>query len=141
MAALPSLSSMTSVCFFKNAMSSPSGLESAHTVDAATAQAQALVDHYAGMTDAKVKPSSWLITDPAMCERVWTIRETGASATALTIHPNAPDPVVGWEDAAVDPLRLGDYLREFQALVDRHGYQTSLYGHFGDGCIHARIPH
>src|SRR5690606_37592283 len=25
------------------------------------------------------------------------------------------------------------------ALVDRHGYQTSLYGHFGDGCIHARI--
>jgi len=36
-------------------------------------------------------------------------------------------------------LRLGDYLREFQALVDRHGYRTSLYGHFGDGCIHARI--
>jgi Fe-S oxidoreductase len=50
-----------------------------------------------------------------------------------------PDPVVGWEDAAVDPMRLGDYLREFQALVDRHGYRTSLYGHFGDGCIHARI--
>jgi hypothetical protein len=46
---------------------------------------------------------------------------------------------VGWEDAAVDPLRLGDYLREFQALVDRYGYRTSLYGHFGDGCIHARI--
>jgi Fe-S oxidoreductase len=39
----------------------------------------------------------------------------------------------------VDPLRLGDYLREFQALVDRNGYRTSLYGHFGDGCIHARI--
>ena len=111
----------------------------ADTVDAATAQAQALVDHYAGMAETAVKPSSWLITDPAMCERVWTIRETGASATALTIHPNAPDPVVGWEDAAVDPLRLGDYLREFQALVDSHGYQTSLYGHFGDGCIHARI--
>ncbi len=111
----------------------------ADTIDGATAQAQALVDHYAGMADEKVKPSSWLITDPAMCERVWTIRETGASATALTIHAGEPDPVVGWEDAAVDPLRLGDYLREFQALVDRHGYQTSLYGHFGDGCIHARI--
>ena len=47
--------------------------------------------------------------------------------------------MVGWEDAAVDPLRLGDYLREFQALVDACGYKTSLYGHFGDGCIHARI--
>ncbi|MCW5604159.1 MAG: FAD-binding oxidoreductase [Burkholderiales bacterium] len=111
----------------------------ADTVAAATAQAQALVDHYAGKPGTVPKPSSWLITDPAMCERVWTIRETGASATALTIHPGEPDPVVGWEDAAVDPLRLGDYLREFQALVDRHGYQTSLYGHFGDGCIHARI--
>ena len=113
----------------------------AETVDAASAQATALVDHYAGkpVTPQTLKPSSWVITDPSMCERIWTIRETAASATALTIHPDQPDPIVGWEDAAVDPLRLGDYLREFQALVDRHGYQTSLYGHFGDGCIHARI--
>ena len=113
----------------------------AGTVDAASAQAAALVEYYAGKTDAPQtpKPSSWLITDPVLCERIWTLRETAASATALTIHPGEPDPVVGWEDAAVDPLRLGDYLREFQALVDRHGYATSLYGHFGDGCIHARI--
>jgi len=113
----------------------------ADTVDAAGAQAAALVEHFAGkpLAPQTLKPSSWLFTDPAMCERIWTIRETAASATALTIHPDQPDPVVGWEDAAVDPLRLGDYLREFQALVDRHGYQTSLYGHFGDGCIHARI--
>lgn len=111
----------------------------ADTVEAAAAQAQGLVDHYAAKPEGALKPSSWLITDAAMCERVWTIRETGASATALTIEPGAVDPIVGWEDAAVDPLRLGDYLREFQALVDRHGYQTSLYGHFGDGCIHARI--
>lgn len=111
----------------------------ADTIDAASAQAQALIDHYTGKPEGALIPSAWLITDSAMCERIWTIRETAASATALTIHPDQPDPVVGWEDAAVDPLRLGDYLREFQALVDRHGYQTSLYGHFGDGCIHARI--
>jgi Fe-S oxidoreductase len=74
-----------------------------------------------------------------MCTRIWTLRESGASETTLSIVPGQPDAVVGWEDAAVDPLRLGDYLREFQELVDRHGYQTSLYGHFGDGCIHARI--
>ena len=108
----------------------------AATVDAASVQAAALITHYAGKPTS---PSSWLITDPALCERIWTIRETAASASALTIHPGQPDPMVGWEDAAVDPLRLGDYLREFQALVDRHGYETSLYGHFGDGCIHARI--
>jgi FAD/FMN-containing dehydrogenase/Fe-S oxidoreductase len=80
-----------------------------------------------------------LLTDKAMINRLWTIRETGASATALNLGGKGADPVVGWEDAAVDPMRLGHYLREFQALIDRMGYRTSLYGHFGDGCIHARI--
>jgi FAD/FMN-containing dehydrogenase/Fe-S oxidoreductase len=83
--------------------------------------------------------SPGVITDKALMSRLWTIRETGASATSLNLRGIGPDPVVGWEDAAVDPLRLGDYLRRFQALVDRFGYRTSLYGHFGDGCIHARI--
>jgi FAD/FMN-containing dehydrogenase/Fe-S oxidoreductase len=69
----------------------------------------------------------------------WSIREQGASATAISTNPDEPDPVVGWEDTAVDPHQLGDYLRDFQQLVDRYNYKTSLYGHFGDGCIHARI--
>jgi FAD/FMN-containing dehydrogenase/Fe-S oxidoreductase len=80
-----------------------------------------------------------LLVEPEMQTRVWTLRETAASHTALSIDPGVPDPAVGWEDAAVDPLRLPEYLRAFQALVDRHGYRTSLYGHFGDGCVHARI--
>jgi len=81
-----------------------------------------------------------IVADPVQMNRLWAVRETGASATSLNLKGTpGPDPIVGWEDAAVDPLRLGDYLREFQALVDRHGYRTSLYGHFGDGCIHARI--
>ncbi|MFN7087142.1 MAG: FAD-binding and (Fe-S)-binding domain-containing protein [Burkholderiales bacterium] len=108
----------------------------ADTLEAATEKARRLLRSWQGQPAA---PSSWLITDPAMQTRIWTIRETGASATTLSITPGQPDPAIGWEDAAVDPLRLGDYLREFQALVARHGYQTSLYGHFGDGCIHARI--
>ena len=108
----------------------------ADTAAAAEGKARALMRHYENKPDA---PSAWLITDPMQQTRIWAIRETGASATALALHPDAPDPAVGWEDAAVDPLRLGDYLRDFQALVDRYGYKTSLYGHFGDGCIHARI--
>ncbi len=81
-----------------------------------------------------------VVTDRGEMGRLWAIRETGASATSLNLKGTpGPDPIVGWEDAAVDPLRLGDYLREFRRLVDRHGYRTSLYGHFGDGCIHARI--
>ncbi|HSA89498.1 MAG TPA: FAD-binding and (Fe-S)-binding domain-containing protein [Burkholderiales bacterium] len=80
-----------------------------------------------------------LIAEKSLMSRLWTLRETGASATALDLGGKGPDPVVGWEDAAVDPMRLGGYLREFQGLVERYGYRTSLYGHFGDGCIHARI--
>lgn len=79
------------------------------------------------------------VHEPADTQALWSIREQGASATSMSLDPHAPDPVVGWEDTAVDPLQLGSYLREFQALVDRYGYSTSLYGHFGDGCIHARI--
>jgi len=84
-------------------------------------------------------PTMRLVDERGLIERVWAIRETGSSATALNLGGVGPDPVVGWEDAAVDPLRLGNYLREFQGLIDRYGYKTSLYGHFGDGCIHARI--
>ncbi len=83
--------------------------------------------------------TGFVVEDKAKQRKIWSIRETGASAVSLSIDPSRPDPMVGWEDAAVDPLRLGDYLRQFQALVDRYRYETCLYGHFGDGCVHARI--
>jgi FAD/FMN-containing dehydrogenase/Fe-S oxidoreductase len=83
--------------------------------------------------------SGFVVEDRVKQQKIWSIRETGASAVSLSIDPSKPDPIVGWEDAAVDPMRLGDYLRRFQALVDRYGYETCLYGHFGDGCVHARI--
>lgn len=108
----------------------------AETQEKAVAKANALRAHLSELSGA---PSFSLVDEPSLQHRIWGIRETGASATAMSLDPSRPDPVVGWEDAAVDPLHLGDYLREFQALVDRYGYETSLYGHFGDGCIHARI--
>lgn len=110
----------------------------ADSIAAASAQAQQ-AEAYFRQRPAGPRPSSWLVEDPALQRRIWSIRETGASATQLSIDPEIPDPQVGWEDAAVDPARLGDYLRAFQALVDRYGYRTSLFGHFGDGCVHARI--
>ena len=108
----------------------------ADTPEAAGEQALTLVRSYEGKAGA---PATWLITDPKLAERIWTVREVGATETQLSIDPRSRDASVGWEDAAVDPLRLGDYLRDFQRLIDRHGYTTSLYGHFGDGCIHARV--
>lgn len=79
------------------------------------------------------------VTDKKEVADIWSIREQGASATALALNPGDTDPVVGWEDTAVDPNQLGNYLRELYALVESYDYKTSLYGHFGDGCIHARM--
>jgi FAD/FMN-containing dehydrogenase/Fe-S oxidoreductase len=71
-------------------------------------------------------------------KRVWAVREVGAGASNA-VPGVREEPYAGWEDAAVDPTRVGDYLREFRTLLDKYGYRSSLYGHFGDGCIHGRI--
>lgn len=108
----------------------------------AIAQAQRMTDYFAARpnpSELRPIPSCELIADESSQKKVWSIREIGASATQLSIDAAVSDPQVGWEDAAVDPHRLGDYLRAFQALVDKNGYRTNLFGHFGDGCVHARI--
>jgi FAD/FMN-containing dehydrogenase/Fe-S oxidoreductase len=69
--------------------------------------------------------------------KLWDIRESGLGATAFI--PGEDDHWEGWEDAAVPPDRLGSYLRSFRDLLGRYDYRTSMYGHFGDGCIHCRI--
>ncbi len=68
---------------------------------------------------------------------IWKAREAGLGSTAFV--PHHPDAWEGFEDAAVPPERLGDYLRKFRALLDRYDYDSTLYGHFGDGCVHCRI--
>jgi Fe-S oxidoreductase len=39
----------------------------------------------------------------------------------------------------VPPQQLAAYLREFKWLLRAHQVDGLVYGHFGDGCIHARI--
>ncbi len=68
---------------------------------------------------------------------VWTLRESSVGATAFV--PGRPPAWSGWEDAAVPPNRIGDYLRDFSKLLDKHRLDCALYGHFGQGCIHGRI--
>jgi FAD/FMN-containing dehydrogenase/Fe-S oxidoreductase len=82
-------------------------------------------------------PGLLLATEPRDQARIWEIRE---AAVGTTSHdPRLGDAWPGWEDSAVPPARLAVYLRELKALLDRFGYGAALYGHFGEGCIHARI--
>jgi FAD/FMN-containing dehydrogenase/Fe-S oxidoreductase len=78
-----------------------------------------------------------VLTDKPAQQRIWEVRKAGLGATAFV--PGHPDAWEGWEDSAVSPARVGDYLRGLDALFKKYGYESSLYGHLGDGCIHCRI--
>jgi len=82
-------------------------------------------------------PSAKLYDDEQDEKAVWKVRESGLGATAFV--PGEPVAWPGWEDAAVPPAAVGDYLRDFCKLMQKYGYQAALYGHFGQGCIHCRI--
>ncbi|MER7771422.1 FAD-binding and (Fe-S)-binding domain-containing protein [Kitasatospora sp. NPDC096140] len=78
-----------------------------------------------------------LVTDPAEQRGLWAVREAGAGI--VTRLPDGGEAWPGWEDSAVPPERLGDYLRALRALLRRHGLRGVPYGHFGEGCVHLRI--
>ena len=98
-------------------------------------QAQANVQRIIRKADTGGR--SRIIADPREQKRIWEAREAALGVTAFV--PGGPEHWPGWEDSAVPPDRLGDYLRELDALLAEHGYSAALYGHFGDGVTHGRI--
>ncbi|MEW2130723.1 FAD-binding and (Fe-S)-binding domain-containing protein [Streptomyces sp. NPDC005435] len=96
----------------------------------ARARAESVV-RAADAVDARV------VTDPAERRTLWRLREDAAGTA--TRMPDGTEAWPGWEDCAVPPARLGAYLRDFRALLAAHGLRGTPYGHFGDGCVHARI--
>nr|WP_089252092.1 FAD-binding and (Fe-S)-binding domain-containing protein [Rhodococcus kyotonensis] len=89
------------------------------------------VGHGCGAVDSLV------VTDAARAAALWRIRADGAGLAGRS--PAGLPAHAGWEDAAVPPARLGEYLRDFDALMDDFGVTGLPYGHFGDGCLHVRI--
>ncbi|MGH2914011.1 MAG: FAD-binding and (Fe-S)-binding domain-containing protein [Solirubrobacteraceae bacterium] len=109
------------------------GADSAEEVDE---QAERFTDALrggAGGPHADVK----LYEDGDEIAQVWEIREGGVGHSKLPgEHPGWPS----WEDAAVAPERIGDYLRDLEKLCAKHGRKVScLFGHVGHGCVHSRI--
>ncbi|MGI5952138.1 MAG: FAD-binding and (Fe-S)-binding domain-containing protein, partial [Brooklawnia sp.] len=94
----------------------------------------------AARADALVAASGavegWVVPDAAAAARLWAIRTDAAGLAAVALDRPAH---AGWEDAAVPAERLGDYLRDFEALLTRFGLHALPYGHFGEGCVHCRI--
>ncbi len=83
-------------------------------------------------------PAMKLYDDPHEEKKLWEVRESGLGATAFV--PGSRDTWPGWEDSAVPPDRIGDYLRDLKKLFHKYDYDASVYGHFGQGLVHCRIP-
>jgi FAD/FMN-containing dehydrogenase/Fe-S oxidoreductase len=111
----------------------------ADTKEQADAAAHRMVD---ALGESDHDPRVKVLDDPAVEDELWRAREAGLGATAHV--PEEPDTWEGWEDSAVHPHRLGEYLRDLEKLYEKFGYADesapSLYGHFGQGCVHTRIP-
>lgn len=108
------------------------------TQDEADDKAHALLS---SLEDSDQEPHTRFFDDPAKEHQLIELREAGLGASS---HPRGEHRTwPGWEDAAVPPERLGAYLRDFRKLLAEFDFdvdETSLYGHFGQACIHTRIP-
>jgi FAD/FMN-containing dehydrogenase/Fe-S oxidoreductase len=78
-----------------------------------------------------------LLEDRREQAKMWQVRESALGAEAIV--PGERDAWPGWEDSAVPPERVGDYMDDLRKLLDRYDYRAAFYGHFGQGCIHLRV--
>ncbi|WP_193043797.1 FAD-binding and (Fe-S)-binding domain-containing protein [Mycolicibacterium baixiangningiae] len=78
-----------------------------------------------------------VVADPAERASLWRVREDGAGLSARLV--DGGESWTGWEDSAVAPDQLADYLVAIKALLAEFGLTGVMYGHFGAGCMHIRI--
>ncbi|HLS40057.1 MAG TPA: FAD-binding and (Fe-S)-binding domain-containing protein [Ornithinicoccus sp.] len=102
--------------------------------EAAGRTARELAD---AVRDAVAGATVSVVTDPGAQAVLWRCRRDGTGLATRRV--DGAEAWGGWEDAAVPPARLGDYLRGLDELMGRFGYSGASYGHFGEGCMHMRI--
>ena len=98
------------------------------------AEAEALAETVAASVDTV---DTVVVSNPQEMRELWRIRE--ASAGVVTRLPDGGEAWPNWEDSAVPPENLADYLRDLYALMDKYSLRGIPFGHFGEGCVHVRI--
>jgi FAD/FMN-containing dehydrogenase/Fe-S oxidoreductase len=89
------------------------------------------------LRSSRNKPDVRVYHNPEQQKGLWEIREAGGPAVPATGGERAMWP--GWDDSAVAPEKLSDYLRDLHRLYAKYQYRADLFGHFGQGCVHCRV--
>ena len=78
--------------------------------------------------------------DPGEIAEVWEMRESGVGHSKVPgDHPGWPS----WEDSAVAPEQTGDYLRDLERLLEKHGRRSAAYSPWqkqGDPAANRPVP-
>ena len=106
-----------------------------HTKQEVDDQAHSLMDYLKRQSNA---PSMQLYDDKPHEHQIWEVREAALGGSSFV--PGRKPAWPGWEDSAVPPDKVGAYLRDLDRLFSKYGWHPSIFGHFGQGCIHIRVP-
>lgn len=68
--------------------------------------------------------------------RVWNLRKAGLGL--LSGMSGSAKPVAVIEDTAVAPYRLGVFVKDIKAMLDKNGLDCVFYGHISTGELHLR---
>ena len=69
-------------------------------------------------------------------DALWSFRKKGVGLLGNTKGCRRPIPFV--EDTAVPPHNLSAYIKEFRAILEKHGLSYGMFGHVDVGCLHVR---
>ena len=102
-----------------------------------------LIIEFSGNTQAEAESKLRLLgagavlaLTPAEQEQVWAVRKVGLGL--LMSRPGDAKPLPFIEDVAVPVERLGEFVREFQAILEANGTGGDFYAHASAGCLHVR---
>ncbi len=77
-----------------------------------------------------------IASNPVEQAKIWAVRKVGLGI--LDSRPQSARPVAFIEDCAIPVERLGDFIREIEALLAAHHTQGGIYAHASAGCLHIR---